>query len=240
MCAGPTYHRRVVRRQNACVRVSYACGDTAWVRRSVRRRAHCPARRATGCRVHADGCAITPPSASRTPRETSSHLERRSRWVAAAATSLQGAPARATPRRISTVRARAAERSTRRHKVTRRNSARPPRPPNTHPAPHHPHIPGRPTREPCPLDTSFCGAASWVCVRITRCLVSALACIASCTGTVGPCCHLLRADMEACVYDLVCSNRESFWALRAGQDWACVLSWTGFQQLRDWMLRRTD
>jgi len=42
--------------------------------------------------------------------------------------------------------------------------------------------------------------------------------------------------MEACIYDQVCSNRDSFWKLQPGEDWQCQLDYKGFEQFRDWVL----
>jgi len=42
--------------------------------------------------------------------------------------------------------------------------------------------------------------------------------------------------MEACIYDQVCSNRESFWQLQPGEDWQCQMDYEGFEQFRDWVL----
>lgn len=47
--------------------------------------------------------------------------------------------------------------------------------------------------------------------------------------------------MEVCIYDQVCSNRDSLWKLEPGDDWKCEMSWPGFQKFRDWVLgARTD
>ena len=49
--------------------------------------------------------------------------------------------------------------------------------------------------------------------------------------------------MEACVYSMMCRNRDEFWRLEAEQDFRCDMQWegepgeqVGYKQLRDWML----
>lgn len=42
--------------------------------------------------------------------------------------------------------------------------------------------------------------------------------------------------MEACIYDLVCANRESLWQLEAGEDWTCEMNWSGFTTFRNYVL----
>ena len=48
--------------------------------------------------------------------------------------------------------------------------------------------------------------------------------------------HVQIFYMEACVFDAVCSNRESLWQLNVGEDWVCDLEFDGYQQFRDWVL----
>ena len=43
--------------------------------------------------------------------------------------------------------------------------------------------------------------------------------------------------MEACVYSMMCSNRDELWALQPEQqDFECDMDWDGFQRLRDAIL----
>ena len=44
--------------------------------------------------------------------------------------------------------------------------------------------------------------------------------------------------MEACVFDSICTNRDSLWELEAGEDWVCQLEWEGYQKMRDWVVFR--
>ena len=44
--------------------------------------------------------------------------------------------------------------------------------------------------------------------------------------------------LEACVFSLVCANRESMWAVGAETDWTCELEWDGFETLRNLLLNR--
>ena len=42
--------------------------------------------------------------------------------------------------------------------------------------------------------------------------------------------------MEACVFSMMCSNRDELWQLEAEQDFVCDMQWEGYTQLRDWLL----
>ena len=44
--------------------------------------------------------------------------------------------------------------------------------------------------------------------------------------------------LEACIYSIMCSNHEALFRLRPGEDWQCEMDWEGYQQVRDWVLRR--
>ena len=36
--------------------------------------------------------------------------------------------------------------------------------------------------------------------------------------------------MEACVYSMMCSNREQLWNLEADEDFVCDMEWEGYKQ----------
>ena len=42
--------------------------------------------------------------------------------------------------------------------------------------------------------------------------------------------------MEACIYSMMCKNRDELWSLDADQDFECELDWEGFSELRDLIL----
>ena len=42
--------------------------------------------------------------------------------------------------------------------------------------------------------------------------------------------------MEACVYSMMCKNRDEFWQLEAEQDFKCDMDWEGYSELRDYLL----
>ena len=37
--------------------------------------------------------------------------------------------------------------------------------------------------------------------------------------------------LETCVFDAMCSNRESMWKIRAGEHWHCDMEWDGYERL---------
>jgi len=42
--------------------------------------------------------------------------------------------------------------------------------------------------------------------------------------------------MEACVYSMMCKNRDEFWRLDAEQDFVCDMNWEGYSAFRDYLL----
>ena len=42
--------------------------------------------------------------------------------------------------------------------------------------------------------------------------------------------------MEACVYSMMCKNRDVLWRLEAGDDWHCETDRDGFLELRDYLV----
>ena len=42
--------------------------------------------------------------------------------------------------------------------------------------------------------------------------------------------------MEACVYSMMCKNRDEFWNLNAGDDFVCEMDWEGYSAMRDYLL----
>lgn len=42
--------------------------------------------------------------------------------------------------------------------------------------------------------------------------------------------------MEACIYSMICSNRDQLWQLNGGDNFRCFMDFDGFEQLRRYLL----
>eukprot|EP00966_Prymnesium_polylepis_P111701 2583776-Prymnesium_polylepis.1 len=58
------------------------------------------------------------------------------------------------------------------------------------------------------------------------------------TATCTPTRHAPRVA-QVCVYDTMCSNRESMWELKAGDEWHCDMEYKGYQFLFQTILNHT-